>query len=79
MRSAGIQVAVLLATLVAFVPGRAPGEPEMILLAIEDATARRDAEEARREAEARGGGDGHTKRGRSPKLRSRRSALGSRR
>src|SRR5918911_1404690 len=30
-----------------------PGEREMILLAIEDATARRDAEEARREAETR--------------------------
>ncbi len=32
---------------------RGPGEREMILLAIEDATARRDAEEARREAETR--------------------------
>src|SRR5918911_2676565 len=30
-----------------------PGEREMILLAIEDATARRDAEQARREAETR--------------------------
>ncbi len=32
---------------------RGPGERELILLAIEDATARRDAEEARREAETR--------------------------
>jgi hypothetical protein len=32
---------------------RGPGEREMILLAIEDATARRDAEEARRETETR--------------------------
>ncbi|HZT97972.1 MAG TPA: PAS domain S-box protein [Chloroflexota bacterium] len=32
---------------------RGPGEREMILLAIEDATPRRDAEEARRQAETR--------------------------